>query len=449
MNEIVAKVRSAGVVGAGGAGFPTHVKLDSKVDTVIANGAECEPLLRADQYLMTRHAPQVVEGLRLVMQATGAARGIIALKREYEEAVEALRGVVRDSSDIELHLMRSHYPSGDEFLLVYEVTGRQVPEGGIPLEVSVVVQNVGTLYNVGQAQKDIPVTHRWLTVSGEVKEPKVLRAPIGSSFEEVIGWAGGYVGPQEDLALVAGGPMMGIVVSPTDVVTKTTGGLLALPRRGPVVSWMTRPLALAVRRGRSICDQCRDCTDLCPRHLLGHDLQPHEIMRSINYGLDWPTSIVTASVLCCECRLCEAYACPQDLSPMLYYREVKRQLAEMGWKNDVHHRKEYRAHVMREYRHVPVHRLTDRLGLTKYEKLVVSRDEREYVPGAVHIPLKQHIGAPSQPVVKAGDKIKLGDLVATIPEGALGANVHASIAGVVRQVTEQHVVIERGQESEK
>ena len=443
MNKIVANVRAAGVVGAGGAGFPTHVKLNSKVDTVVANGAECEPLLRADRYLMTRHAPQVVKGLRLVMQATGAPRGIIALKREYGEALEALGAVVRDCSDIRLHLMKSYYPAGDEFLLVYDATGRQVPEGGIPLEVSVVVQNVGTLYNVAQAQKDVPVTHRWLTVSGEVREPKVLCVPIGTSFEQVISWAGGYASPQEELALVAGGPMMGLVVSPTDVVTKTTSGLLALPQQGPVVSWMTRPLALAVRRGRSTCDQCRDCTDLCPRYLLGHELQPHEIMRSINYGLDWPTSIITAAVLCCECRLCEAYACPLGLSPMLYYREVKRQLAEMGWKNDVHCRKEYVGHVMREYRHVPVRRLVDRLGLTKYVKMAVPSDEREYVPGVVHIPLKQHIGSPSQPVVKAGDKIRVGDLIAAIPEEALGANLHASLAGAVRQITEGYVVIER------
>lgn len=265
----------------------------------------------------------------------------------------------------------------------------------------------------------------------------------------MIGWAGGYACPQEDLALVAGGPMMGLVASPTDVVTKTTGGLLALPRQGPVVSWMTRPLALAVRRGRSTCDQCRDCTDLCPRYLLGHDLQPHEIMRSINYGLDWPTSIVTAAVLCCECRLCEAYACPLGLSPMLYYREVKRQLGQAGWKNDAHRRKDLPAHVMREYRHVPVHRLMDRLGLTKYDKLAAPPDERQRVPDTVQIPLKQHIGAPSLPVVAAGDRTKVGDLIAPIPEGALGANVHASIEGVVRQVTEQHVVIERRQESKK
>jgi RnfABCDGE-type electron transport complex C subunit len=449
MNAIASKVRAAGVVGAGGAGFPTHVKLDSQVDTVIGNGAECEPLLKADQYLMTRRATQVVEGLRLAMQATGAKRGIMALKREYEEAVQALTAAVQGARDITLHLMGSYYPAGDEFLLVYEATGRIVPEAGIPLAVGVVVQNVGTLCNIAAAQEGAPVTHRLLTVSGEANEPKTLSVPLGTPFEQVITWAGGYARPAEELALVAGGPMMGWLASPSDVVTKTTSGLLALPKQGPVVSWMCTPVGLAVRRGRSTCDQCRDCTDLCPRHLIGHDLQPHEIMRSINYGLDWPTGIVTAAVLCCECRLCEAYACPLGLSPMKYYREVKRQLAEQGWKNDVHHRSDLTAHVMFDFRRVPMHRLIDRLGLTKYRIVSVAADESEHSPESVRIPLKQHIGAPAMPVVKAGDAVKAGDLVAEIPEKALGANVHASIPGRVRRVTEQDVVIEREQESQK
>lgn len=172
-------------------------------------------------------------------------------------------------------------------------------------------------------------------------------------------------------------------------------------------------------------------------------MRPHEIMRSINYGLEWPTSIVTAAVLCCECRLCEAYACPLGLSPMQYYREVKRQLAEQGWKNDVHRRSDLTVHTMREFRRVPMHRLIDRLGLTAYRKIDVPLDKSDHTPESVSIPLRQHIGAPGRPVVTVGDAVKAGDLVAEIPEQALGANVHASIAGRVRQVTEQRVVIER------
>ena len=440
--DIVARVRDAGVVGAGGAGFPTHVKLGGRVDTVIANGAECEPLLTADRLLMARQPQEVVQGLRLAMQATGANRGIVALKEEYEDAAEALRNTTQGSSGIDFHLLGSSYPAGDEHVLVYEATGRLVPEGGIPLEVNVLVHNVGTLFNISQAQQGTPVTHRWLTVHGEVRQPKALVVPVGTALGQVIEWAGGYTMPEDEVALVVGGAMMGRVADPYDVVLKTTGGLLALPREGPVVRWMTTPLANAVRRGRSTCDQCRDCTDLCPRYLLGHELKPHEIMRSINYGLDWPTSIITAAVLCCECRLCEAYACPLGLSPMSYYRRVKQELQAAGWKNDAHRRQDLAVHPMRQYRLVPTHRLIDRLGLTKYKARSVSLDDREYVPESVRIPFAQHIGSPAQAVVDAGRTVQVGDPVGTIPEGELGANVHAAIGGIVRNVTDAYVAIE-------
>jgi Na+-translocating ferredoxin:NAD+ oxidoreductase RnfC subunit len=445
-NDIVDKIKAAGVVGAGGAGFPTHVKLSAQVDTVIANGAECEPLLHADQHLMARYPTVVVRGLKLAMQATGAEHGVIALKERYHKATNALRRALKGDDSVSLHLLGSFYPSGDEFVLVHDVLDRQVPEGGIPLEVGVVVNNVGTLLNVARGVEGVPVTHRYLTVTGEVKRPSTLRVPIGTAFADVVKWAGGTddgngrLGPDE-VVLVAGGAMMGRVVHPADVVTKTTGGLLVLPTDNAVVRWMTRPLANAVRRGRSTCDQCRDCTDLCPRYLLGHALQPHEIMRSINYGLEWPTSIITAAVLCCECRLCEAYACPLNLSPMAYYRAVKRQLSEAGWKNTAHRRRDLAAHDMYCYRRVPVDRLIDRLGLAAYRDYEVPLNERDRKPKEVRIPLKQHIGVPSKPKVKAGASVKRGELIASIPRGKLGANVHASIDGEVAEVIETHVRI--------
>jgi Na+-translocating ferredoxin:NAD+ oxidoreductase RnfC subunit len=447
--DIIEKVRAAGVVGAGGAGFPTHVKLAAQVDTVIANGAECEPLLHGDQHLMTRYPEVIVQGLRIAMQVTGARRGIVALKGEYAEAVAALEPVVKRDADISLHLLGSFYPAGDEFILVHDVLGRLVPEGGIPLEVGVVVNNVGTLMNVARAVEGVPVTHRYLTVTGQVHRPATLRVPIGTSFAQVVAWAGGFsddggrLAP-EDLAFVAGGAMMGRVAEATDVVTKTTGGLLVLPANGAVVRWMTRPLANAVRRGMSTCDQCRDCTDLCPRHLLGHALVPHEIMRAINYGLEQPTHIVTASVLCCECRLCEAYACPLDLSPMAYYRSVKRKLAEAGWKNTVHRRRDFTPHEMFDYRRVPMSRLIDKLGLSAYRSHKAPLDERDWQPQQVRIPLKQHTGVPAVPVVQEGSAVKRGDLIGSVPEGKLGAEVHASVSGRVVEVGEESVTIRAG-----
>ena len=447
--DILEQVKEAGVVGAGGAGFPTHVKLASQADTVIANGAECEPLLHADQHLMAHYPEVIVQGLRVAMQATGAERGVVALKAEYEEAVAALGRVLNEAPNISLHLLGSFYPAGDEFILVHDVLGRSVPEGGIPPEVGVVVNNVGTLFNVARATEGVPVTHRYLTVTGEVQSPATLRVPVGTAVGEVAEWVGGPsdgdrgLAPHE-LVFVAGGSMMGRVVEADDVVTKTTGGLLVLPLDSPVVRWMTRPASNAIRKGMSTCDQCRDCTDLCPRFLLGHTLQPHEIMRAINYGLTEPTHIVTAAVLCCECRLCEAYACPLDLSPMVYYRSVKERLRQAGWKNTVHRRRELATHDMYCYRRVPMNRLIDRLGLRRYQHHAVPLVKLERLPEMVRIPLKQHIGAPAVALVKRGARVQQGELIAAAPEGLLGAAVHASVSGRVADVTSEHVRIETG-----
>jgi len=449
--DLVAAVQAAGVVGAGGAGFPTHVKLAAQVDTVIANGAECDPLLQCDQRLMESRAAEMVHGVRLAMEATGASRGILALKEEYQAALAALQRAIRPLQghlDLSLLSMESRYPAGDEFVLVYEATGRLVPETGLPLHVGCLVQNVQTLFNIARAAKDAAVTHRLLTVAGAVARPVTLWAPVGTPIHEVLTWAGGVQPPRwsertdGDYAVVVGGPMMGRVASTLDEpVTKTTSGLLVLPNDNAVVRYMTRSRTSWVRRGISTCDQCRDCTYLCPRYLLGHNLKPHEVMRAINYGLARPADKVTAAVLCCECRLCEAYACPLELSPMAYYVSIKEELQAQGWVNKVHKRTDFEPHLMREYRLVPTHRLIARLGLTEWEHQVCALDETDFRPARVSIPLQQHIGAPAEPIVRVGDTVAVGDRIAQIPEGKLGTNMHASIAGRVSSVTDMTIEV--------
>ena len=164
-------------------------------------------------------------------------------------------------------------------------------------------------------------------------------------------------------------------------------------------------------------------------------------MRAINYGLERPADKVTAAVLCCECRLCEAYACPLELSPMAYYVSIKQELQAQGWINQVHKRADFQPHPMREYRLVPTHRLIARLGLTEWEHQNCPLDESDYRPARVSIPLEQHIGAPARPVVSVGQHVEVGDLIAEIPEGQLGANVHASITGRVEKVSESAIEI--------
>jgi Na+-translocating ferredoxin:NAD+ oxidoreductase RnfC subunit len=333
-------------------------------------------------------------------------------------------------------------------VLVYEATGRLVPETGLPLHVGCLVQNVQTLYNIARATKGAAVTHRLLTVAGSVARPTTLWVPVGTAIRDVLAWAGGVLPPRwserttDDYAVVVGGPMMGRVAADLgEPVTKTVSGLLVLPRDNVVVRYMTRTQTSWVRRGISTCDQCRDCTDLCPRYLVGHNLKPHEVMRAINYGLERPADQITAAVLCCECRLCEAYACPLELSPMAYYVAIKQELRAQGWVNEVHKRTELEPHPTREYRLVPTHRLIARLGLSEWEHQSCPLDETDYHPSRVAIPLQQHIGAPAKPLVAAGQQVAVADLIAQPPEGKLGANVHASIAGRVTRVSQNEIEI--------
>lgn len=454
--DLVDAVKAAGVVGAGGAGFPTHVKLAARVDTVIANGAECDPLLQCDQRLMESHASGIVRGVHLAMAATGAVRGIVALKSNYTAAIAALRraiaSAVRDGRpELLIHSLESRYPAGDEFVLVYETTGRVVPEGGLPLHVGCLVQNVQTLFNISRAADGHPVTHRLLTVAGAVGRPVTLWAPLGTAIRDVLAWAGGIRPPKwsgrtaDDYAIVVGGPMMGQVAPDVEQpVAKTTSGLLVLPRDNVVVRYLGRPRRSWVRRGISTCDQCRDCTDLCPRYLLGHDLKPHEVMRAVNYGLDRPPDKVTAATLCCECRLCEAYACPLELSPMAYYVAIKGELRAQGWsrpKAAADARPE--PHPMRDGRLVPTHRLMARLGLVEWEAQNCPLDETEHRPARVVLPLRhpRGIGVPAVPAVQPGARVSEGQVVARVPDGKLGADVHASLSGRVARVSDAEIEI--------
>ena len=446
--DLASKVQQAGVVGAGGAGFPTHVKLGAKAEIYIANGTECEPLLRADQHLMATEAASMLAGMKLAMDATGATEGIIAIKRGYATARAALDALQPRYPAIQLHLFDSFYPAGDEYVVVYDCTGRSVPEAGLPIQVGVVVQNVASLVNIDRATRGIPVTDRLITVACEVERPSTFIAPLGTSYADLLEAAGGFPNPRfggyapEELALVEGGPMMGRVVTDDRMATKTTGGLLVLPRNGPVVTQMTRDMETTVRRGKSACDQCRDCTELCPRFLLGHELEPHQVMRAINYGLDLPPRTVTAAILCCECRLCEAFACPLELSPLRYYQSIKQQLREQGWRNEIHKDARPQPHSMREFRRIPSSRLIDRLGMAPYKSQTAPLRTDRLEPASVRIPVRMHIGAPAQPTVKVGDSVKRGQPIGGVPEGQLGVPIHASIDGVVAEVGE-HIRIER------
>jgi Na+-translocating ferredoxin:NAD+ oxidoreductase RnfC subunit len=432
--EIIEKVQKAGVVGSGGGGFPAHIKISASVDTVIANGAECEPLLSTDKYIMETYTKDILEGLRFIKQATGAKKVVVALKKKYQRAVSELNKQVGISSDIDIYLLENYYPAGDEHELVYNITGKTVPEGGIPLDCSTVVINVNTALNIFNAViGNNPVIKRWITVAGEVEQPYIAEVPVGISAGELVDIARPKIG---DYSIIAGGPMMGMVVNRDFKITKLCGGIILLPVNHPVVVKHTRNISAHKKRGASMCDQCFDCSIVCPRNLLGHELAPHKIMRNIFLGNG--SVHLSNSFLCCECGLCNMFACPMDLSPRDILREAKLELGGKKIKNP-HKRTELKVHPERDFRRVNTNRLMMRLGIDKYD--LHELEVKEINTNSVSIAMKQHAGVSAKPVVKKGQVVNAGEIIGITPEDALGSSIHASIPGTVSEIGNGYVKI--------
>ncbi len=424
------RIEDWGIVGAGGAGFPLSVKLRAQAHTVIINAAECEPLLQKDKELLAHHHKQVWKGLRTAMDRVGAKRAVVGIKEKYTDLIEALRPTLPKATEIAP--LSDSYPSGDEFVLVYDVTGEVIPPGGLPIHLGVVVNNVETLYNLGCER---PVTEKFLTVAGAVGRPVTLRVPIGTAFREAIAAAGGPT--ESQVSLLVGGAMMARLCENLDEpVTKTTAGLIVLPKEHSLIKHYQLDWRAVQRRARSTCDQCTFCTELCPRYLLGHPIKPHEAMRWIGMGLE-QERISTDVAFCCECNLCTLFSCPDVLDPKRVCVHYKTLLREQN----VPLPKDLPAvrHPLASARRVPTQRLMHRLGLVPYKKSA-PLESIQILPKRVELPLRQHVGDPCLPVVKPGERVSAGDLIAQPAEGKLGAPIHASIGGIVRNVGSSIVI---------
>jgi Na+-translocating ferredoxin:NAD+ oxidoreductase RnfC subunit len=430
----IQRIQNAGIVGAGGAGFPTHVKLNSQAELVIINGAECEPLLRVDQQLMEFSSQDVIDGLKIAMELTGAKKGVIGLKGKYKNAIKNLGELIKNESSIELKIIKDYYPAGDEQQLVYEVTKKVVPLMGIPLDVGVVVINVLTSINIA---RDIPVTERVITVTGAVKKPQTFIASVGTSFRELINACDETVNSKNS-SLIIGGPMMGKVEDNWDTpVTKITGGIIVLPKLHSLIVKKTRKTETDLNLTKAICCQCSMCTDMCPRYILGKSTEPHKVMRGLANEDASALGTISSVVSCCDCQLCSLYACPMDLDPGKITNMVKQSLLKLGAKTDkaVPHEVD----PLRESKKVPTKRLIARLELNDYN-VDAPLNHNIFTTKNAKIMLKQHIGAAASSLVKTGDMVTKGTLIASCGE-KLGANVHSSINGKVIKITNQYIEI--------
>ena len=443
--EFIEAIKKAGVVGAGGAGFPTYVKLNAKAEYLIINAAECEPLIETDKYLMRTYAKRIVETVDKMAEHLEASHKLIALKAEYKREIAALESAIAElGSTTELFKMNAYYPAGDEQVLVQNITGRSVPERGLPLNVGCVVDNVGTVLSIADALEDIPVSQKYLSVSGAVSKAKMTRVPLGTPITAVLKAAGV---DYENKAVIMGGPMMGKMLATKEkieaaVVTKTTGNLLVLPKDHYLVKKSELSVERMIRQAATSCLQCRFCTDLCPREAIGHDVKPHLTMRNVYRQAQITDNAEFERVFghaanCSSCGACEMFSCPMGLSPRKMNDYVKGLLRQRGInpaKNQ-----EPVAYSYVDDRRIPTGRLIARLGLAEYHTHELP-DTFEMDVEEVIIPLSQHIGKPAEACVKVGDTVNAGDLVANAAEG-LSVNIHTGFAGTVKEIGPQGIRI--------
>src|SRR5258706_14646508 len=363
-------------------------------------------------------------------ESSGAKHARFGIKKKKAAAVDAIAAQLK-GTDMDTVLLGDFYPSGDEYELVHIATGRLIPPAGIPLAVGCVVSNVETLLNVARAADGKPVTRKFVSINGAVKKPSSFWAPIGITFRELIEHAGGPT--DADFGFFVSGIMMGkLSFDLDDVVTKTTCGLIVLPRGHYLITRKDRTQQSMHRIGKSACDQCSYCTEFCPRYLLGYNVQPHKVMRSLGFSSTGAALWNQSAELCCACGLCTLYACPEDLFPKEACDQAKGDLRAAGNKYVQEH--EPLVHPMKDSRRVPLAMLRRRLKVEEYEA-ETPYDETEVQPKAVRILLKQHAGQSASPLVAAGASVRKGEKIAGVQASELGAGIHASIDGTVRAVT--------------
>lgn len=306
---ILSKIRVAGIVGMGGAGFPTAAKLtppkDATIDYLILNGAECEPYLTADHRLMLEYAEDVILGAKLMAKVCGAKKIIIGIEDNKMDAVAELQ---KFSGAIEIALLDTKYPQGGEKQLIKAITGREVPSNGLPFQAGVVVQNVATAVAVAQAVRDgKPLVERIVTVTGPViNEPRNFLVPIGTPLQNIVEAAGGFT--EEPGKVIVGGPMMGMAqVGLEAPIVKTSNGILALSK------------AESHEPNVMPCIKCARCVDVCPVYLLPLRLEA--------FGMNemWDEAKAYGAMDCIECGCC-TYICPSKRPLLQYIRVAKNQI---------------------------------------------------------------------------------------------------------------------------
>lgn len=314
--QILTAIREAGIVGMGGAGFPTHVKLSpkqpDKIEYVIANCAECEPYLTSDYRRMLEEPEKLVEGLKIILRLFDKAQGIIAIEDNKPDCITLLRSLTKNETRISVRALITKYPQGGERSLIYATTGRQINSSMLPADVGCIVNNVDTIVAVQRAVTEgKPLMERIVTVTGDaIKNPRNYKVPTGISYTEILEFAGGFAEKPEKI--ICGGPMMGVAIFNTDIpVTKTSTALLAF----------TKDAVSAMEPGP--CINCGRCLEVCPGRVM-----PSKLADAAE-RFDEEAFLEMHGMECCECGCC-SFICPakrpltQEIKSMRKIQLAKR-----------------------------------------------------------------------------------------------------------------------------
>ncbi len=411
------------------------------IDTIVVDGTGYEPLLETDRFLLERETGNILRGLEYLVGASGAERAVIAVNETYSNAISGLQESDEKKDFINVFPIGDFYPAGDECVLVYEATGRIVPEGGTAVDAACIVIDVESVVNTSEAiTNDKPVTKKWLTCTGYVNKPSIVRAHIGTPLEDVLALCGGAT--CDDFAVIIGNPMTGRVETDMKAsVEKQTTGIIVLPKDHSLVTRKKISISSIIRRSKSIGRQDTVCTDLCPRYLLGYDIRVESILNQVNYQMaDADESVIRGVFLCGECGLCDMYSCAPGPEPGVIFTAFKKMLDEKGY-SPVFPKRMLSAHEMREYRKVPNSRIAGRLQFDTFIKTgMMMRVETS--PALVEIPLEQ-AGVFSKPIVSTGDRVSEKECIARASVNGHGSDVHASISGKVTFIDSERIVIAR------